>query len=128
MKRPWQVWTIFAIALAVVLAGMGWLSIKAVQLDKAETLARREEQQQRLRAEQQQQRAERGELREKQEKQRAELEKKVSDALWRMDTYLIPIISKESFRPYFLYRGFTEAPGIATGQKRTQKPRAAKKN
>ena len=58
MKRPWHVWIAFAACLAVVLAAMAWISMTALQLDRAETAARRQ----------------------------AALEENVQLALWRIDS------------------------------------------
>ena len=41
MKSPWQIWSIFGLCVAVVLAGMAWLSARAIDLDRAEAAARR---------------------------------------------------------------------------------------
>ena len=60
MKRPWQIWLLFCLGLAVVVPAMGWLTVKALELDRAESVARRQ----------------------------AELEEDVSRALWRMDSLL----------------------------------------
>lgn len=78
MKRPWLVCLLFALCLASVLTAMGWLTVKALQLDRAELAARRQ----------------------------AELEEKVSLALWRMDTLLAPLLAQEAARPHFVYRSF----------------------
>src|SRR3954454_23087403 len=76
MKRPWQVWLLFAACVLGVLAGMAWLT------------------QQALRADEQRRAAETG----------AELEQRVSSALWRMDTALAPIIAEEVIRPASAFR------------------------
>jgi len=55
---------------------MGWLTVKALQLDHAEALARSQ----------------------------AEQEERISLALWRMDTLLTPLLAQEAARPYFVYR------------------------
>ncbi len=76
MKRPWQVWLLFALGLAVVIPAMAWLTVKAVELDRAELLARRQ----------------------------AEFEEDVSRALWRMDSLLFQLVGDEAARPDFVYR------------------------
>src|SRR5262245_8046965 len=76
MKRPWQIWLLFGLGLAVVVPAMAWLTVKALELDRAESLAR----------------------------QQAELEEDVSRALWRMDTLLTPLLAQEAARPDFVYR------------------------
>ncbi len=81
MRRPWHVGVVFGVCLAVVLAAMGWISLKVVQLDRAEVLARRQ----------------------------ARLEENVRLALWRMESLLAPLIAQESARPYFAYTPFYPA-------------------
>lgn len=76
MKRPWQIWTLFALGLAAVVPAFAWLTVKALELDRAESLARRQ----------------------------AEVEEDVSRALWRMDTLLTPLLAEEAARPDFVYR------------------------
>jgi len=89
MKRPWYTWIGFAVCLAVVLAAMGWISLTALQLDRAEAEARRLE----------------GEAlrKEAETRRQAALEDDVRLALWRIDTILAPLIAQESARPYFAY-------------------------
>lgn len=76
MKRPWQIWLLFALGLAAVVPAFAWLTVKAVELDRAESLARRQ----------------------------AALEKDISVALWRMDVLLTPLLAEEAARPDFVYR------------------------
>ncbi len=78
MKRPWHIWVLFALCLAVLLAAMGWVSVTALRLDRAERDARGQ----------------------------AELEESVRLALWRMDSALSPLIAQENARPYFAYTAF----------------------
>jgi signal transduction histidine kinase len=70
MKRPWQIWISFGMALAVVAAGVGWLSFRALESDRAEAAAR----------------------------QQAALEEDVRVALWRMDTLMSSFVAQESAR------------------------------
>ena len=42
MKRSWHIWIAFTLCLAVVLAAMGWISLKAIGLERAESQARRQ--------------------------------------------------------------------------------------
>lgn len=81
MKRPWQVWLLFVLGLAVVTPAMVWLTIKALELDRAELAAR----------------------------QQIELEDRVSRALWRMDVLLMPLLAQEAARPAFVYRPLVAA-------------------
>ncbi len=76
MLRPLQIWLLFLLGLALVLPPMGWLTVKALELDRAELAAR----------------------------QQVELEEKVSRALWRMDVFLSPLLAQEAARPEFLYK------------------------
>lgn len=76
MKRPQHIWIAFVLCLAVVLAAMGWISLTALRLDRAESQARRQ----------------------------AALEENVRLALWRMDSALAPLLARESAQPYFSYR------------------------
>lgn len=76
MRRPWQIWLLYALGLAIVLPAMAWLTLKALELDRAEAVARRQ----------------------------AELEEDVSRALWRMDSLLTPLLAEEAARPDFVYR------------------------
>lgn len=85
MKKPWQIWTLYALTLSVVVPAMVWLSWQSLSLEQAretdriETeLARRE----------------------------AELQERVSSALWRMDGLLTNLIAREATRPWYLYQSF----------------------
>ena len=85
MKRPWQVWMLYALCLAVVLPAMAWLSRKAVQMDNL----RIEEHHNTEIA-----------------RQEAQLRERVSAALWRIDWMLTPLVAREAARPYFVYQPF----------------------
>src|SRR5690606_17465510 len=78
MKRPWQVWLAFALCSLLVAAAMGGLTRHALRVDRERSAARAE----------------------------AELEQRVSLALWRMDTKLAPLIAEEATRPHELYESF----------------------
>ncbi len=78
MRRPWHIWTAFALCLAVLLAAMAWVSVTTLRLDHAETEMRRH----------------------------AVLEENVRLALWRMDSSLAGLVAQESSRPYFVYSAF----------------------
>lgn len=75
MKRPWQVWLALAACGALVAAAMGWLTLHALRADHERTAALAS----------------------------ADLEQRVSLALWRMDTKLAPLVAEEAARPHFLY-------------------------
>ena len=76
MKRPWQVWVVFVLCALGSAAAMAWLTRQAVDADRLRGVAEAE----------------------------AELEQRVSLALWRMDTSLAPIIAEEVIRPPMAYR------------------------
>lgn len=78
MKRPWQIWTLYAVGLAIVIPALAWLTLKALELDRAESVAR----------------------------QQAEQEENVSRALWRLDALLTPLLAQEAARPDFVYQPF----------------------
>jgi signal transduction histidine kinase len=81
MNRPFSIWSVFGIALVLLLAAMSAVSITAVRLDRAQAEAQRQ----------------------------AAFEEKVRLALWRMDSALAPLILEESSRPYFTYTAFFPA-------------------
>ncbi len=89
MKRPWQVWLALAACGALVACAMAWLTLHALRADRE------------LNA----------------ERAAADLERRVSLALWRMDTKLAPLIAEESARPHFYYTPFitVEAPRSKAG-------------
>jgi hypothetical protein len=76
MKRPWQVWSVFVVCAIAAAAAMIWLTQQALHADRLRRIAEAE----------------------------AELEQRVSLALWRMDTELAPIIAEEVIRPPSAYR------------------------
>jgi len=78
MNRPWHTWSIFGICLAVLLAAMGWVSLTAMRLDRAQ----------------------------EETAQQAEVEERVRLALWRMDAALAALVVEESARPYYAYYSF----------------------
>jgi signal transduction histidine kinase len=82
MRRPWQYWLFYVAALTLVICAMGWLTLKALEVDRAEALAR----------------------------QQAELEEDIGRALWRMDVKLVPHLAREAARPYFVYKPLLNVP------------------
>ncbi|MFW5692734.1 MAG: sensor histidine kinase, partial [Thermoguttaceae bacterium] len=80
MFRPWSIWLLFALCLAVVLAAMGWVSRAVLRLEQEGRLAQQD----------------------------AVLEENVRLALWRMDTAAAPLLAEESARPHFAYQAFYE--------------------
>jgi signal transduction histidine kinase len=94
MKRPWQVWLAFFLCGAVLVAAMGWLTAHAVRVDRERSAARAE----------------------------AELEQRVSLALWRMDTKLAPLIAEEVARPHSFYEPFINLAGGGFGGEQVPSP------
>lgn len=92
MKHPRYIWLGFALCLVVVLSAMGWITLVAVDLDRAQADARRQE----ATARRQEAEAHR----------RAAWDEKIRLALWRMDSVLSPLVAQESARPYFVYSSF----------------------
>ncbi|MDH3717639.1 MAG: HAMP domain-containing histidine kinase [Planctomycetota bacterium] len=78
MNRPWQVWSLFGACLLLVVVGMSWLTVKAVELER----------QQRLMA------------------LRADFEGDVRLALRRMDLELAEMFAQETTWPHFAYQSF----------------------
>jgi signal transduction histidine kinase len=76
MKRPWQVWLVFVACVAGAAMAMLWLTRQALDADRMRRVAEAD----------------------------AELEQRVSLALWRMDTELAPIVAEEVVRPPSAYR------------------------
>ncbi len=93
MKKPWQIWGAFCLGLAIALTGLGWLTLRAIDLDRAERLARGEAEEAR---------------------HQTQLQERIATALWRMDWMLAPLIAQEATRPSFFYEPFV-APRSATG-------------
>jgi signal transduction histidine kinase len=81
MRRPWQVWAAFAVAAAVILLALGWVTSVVLRLEEEGRQARR----------------------------KAALEEKVRLALWRMESVAAPIVAREGARPYFSWQSFYPA-------------------
>ena len=81
MRRPWHIWLVFVVCLAVALGAMGWISVTALRLDRTEAEVQRD----------------------------AALEENVRLALWRMDAALAPIIARENARSRSEYSAFYPA-------------------
>jgi signal transduction histidine kinase len=75
VRRPWQIWIVYLASLAIVMAGVVWLSLRALEAERAESIAR----------------------------QQAAIEENTRLALWRMDSAKAVMVSDESARPYFAY-------------------------
>src|SRR5579863_5546112 len=77
MKRPWQIWTVYAAAVLFTAAAVGWLSLRALESDRAQAEARVQ----------------------------AEIEENVRLALWRLDSQMTAFVAQESARDYEAYQG-----------------------
>jgi signal transduction histidine kinase len=82
MKRPWQVWLVFVACVIGAAGAMFWLTRQSLDADRMRRVAEGE----------------------------AELEQRVSLALWRMDTELAPIVAEEVIRPPSAYRPLADTP------------------
>lgn len=71
-------WTAFGAGSAAVVAGLGWITSQVIRLDREETLARAEIAQQET----------------------------LHLALWRMDSWLAPLLARESARTWFEYQSY----------------------
>ena len=89
LKNLWQIWAAFGLCLVIVLTGLVWLTVRAMDLDRAEVLARREAESAR---------------------RHTHLQERIAMALWRMDWMLAPLIAQEATRPSFFYRPFLPSP------------------
>jgi len=78
MKRLRYIWAAFGLCLAVVLVAMAWISFTALRLERVEAQANR----------------------------RAAVGERIRLALWRMESALTPLVTRESARPYFAYTAF----------------------
>jgi signal transduction histidine kinase len=85
MKQPKHYWAVYVVAVLVVLGAMSWLSVKAIELERAELLAQRQ----------------------------AELDESVGAALWRMDVTLMPHLAREAARPHAAYEQVVNAVNVA---------------
>ena len=87
MKKPWQIWTAFLLCLAALIMAMLWLSFKTIEMDRERETDRLETEIAR---------------------RQAELQERISSALYRMDLKLLPLVSQEASRPHYLYEPFYE--------------------
>ena len=87
MERPWHVWSTYIACLAVAAMALGWLTFRAVLLDRAEAVVR-------------------GQM---------AVEENARLALWRMDSAMATLVAQESARPWFEYLPFHGDPPSAKG-------------
>ena len=85
IRKPWQIWLAFLLCLAVVVPAMAWLSFQTIKLDGLRETDRRETELAR---------------------QEAELQERISSALYRMDLKMLPLIAQEASRPHYYYKPF----------------------
>ena len=78
MKKPWQIWTLFALSLCVVVSAMGWVSRNVVRLERENIEIQRQ----------------------------SAYEETVRLALWRMDSAISLLVIEESSRPFYDYNAF----------------------
>ncbi|HTN74571.1 MAG TPA: hypothetical protein VL096_04970, partial [Pirellulaceae bacterium] len=99
MRRPWQIWSLFVLCLAIVLPAMAWLTHQTLAADRAEWLAR----------------------------WHAEREETIGSVLWQMDTQLTPLLAQEAARPHFVYSSFYTAPTVLPGGNKVDIPQVKAK-
>lgn len=85
MKSPLRIWTLYALCVLLAVPALSWLSWHVVRLDRAREIDRQQTELAR---------------------QEAELQERISSALWRMDGMLAPLVAQEAARPYYLYEPF----------------------
>lgn len=84
--RPWRIWLLFALCLAIILPAMIGLTIKAIQLEESRRIVMQQNDQAR---------------------REAELQELVSSALWRLDWMLTPLVGQEASRSYLDYQPYS---------------------
>jgi signal transduction histidine kinase len=85
MKRgSFRLWFVFSVVAAAAFAGLVWLSVASLRLERAERHAEAQE----------------------------KLQEALRLALWRIDSRLAPELAREASRPYFHYQSFY-APSLA---------------
>jgi signal transduction histidine kinase len=96
MRRPWQIWLVYSLCLAVALPAMAWLTHQTLEADRAEYHARLA----------------------------AEREEIVSSILWQMDTELTTLLAQEAARPHFVYSPSYTAPAVVLTENKDVAPPA----
>lgn len=89
-NSSFPIWTVYFLCLAVGIAAMGWLGSETAKLERFRQLDRAEVEQAR---------------------REAELQERVSSALWKMDTMLTPLMAQEATRAISAYQSFQSSPG-----------------
>lgn len=80
-NTPRRLWVLLSVGAAIVLAALGWVSYRALSVERREHEARAQ----------------------------AQFQQTLRLALWRADSAMTPIIAREAARPYFEYRSFYPA-------------------
>ena len=75
-RRSW--WLVYGVCAAVVLSALAWVTVTVLSLERAEIRARTD----------------------------AGHQESLRLALWRMDSWLAPLLAREAARPYFDYQAF----------------------
>ncbi|WP_342375055.1 HAMP domain-containing histidine kinase [Myxococcus stipitatus] len=89
MIRSWRVWLAVSACLLLALAGVVWLSVFALRLDRADRQAR----------------------------ESAAREENVRLALWRLDSELLPLVARESAVAVGAYEALSPARGVVDGER-----------
>ncbi len=75
-RQSW--WLVYGVCAAVVLSALAWVTVTVLSLERAEIRARTD----------------------------AGHQESLRLALWRMDSWLAPLLAREAARPYFDYQSF----------------------
>jgi len=109
MKRPWQIWSLFILCLAIVLPAMCWLTVKAFELDQQRLQSLAQAESARQKETEARKQAETARHQAEYARSTAELQERVSSALWRLDWTLTPVVAQEASRPYYVYHTLVPA-------------------
>lgn len=88
MRRPWQVWFVFALSVAAMIPALLWLSFRTMALEKEQRLARAA----------------------------AVQRENIASVLLRLDTQVSPLLLQETSRPYFHYEPTYRLPATKVNQ------------
>ena len=89
MRYPWRYWVLYAVGVLAVGTALAALTHFALKIERAEALAQR----------------------------RAELEDRVSQALWRIDSEILaPIVAEQATLPAFFYEPIQPLPPTPNGK------------
>lgn len=89
MNRPALYWILFALCLLLIIPAMGWLTYSVLELDRQILDDRRQTEMAR---------------------REAELQEKITSALYRMDWKMGPHIAREAAQPHYMYESFYNVP------------------